>query len=1096
MFPFFDKPEDLGSPEACLIFEPAQKKEYLQPYLARHGLGREGQDHALQIQNYVAKIAAVPGLEELMQTPLLFHMAIQALPALQKFFPAPEKDLAVALALPSSTSSSDRMLVSSPPTPPTFSSREEGAILPRPTSRVTRVCLYDIFSANYFSTQAQAYPLEEISMAAVLRDRAQRVALAMARARVLEIPDAVHPPPSAAPPFSENISLSQLLSHPPLKIKYKPKAYFLQRSMMGTNYCFMPSFLTYFIARGIWNALSLKPSTMNAELILSRGLRSDFILDNPTVISFLKELTVEEPEAVANFGGWIEHTQKFRTAADVDVSSCAATLLNALNIPFARFNLQNTRWGAANIRQGLLADVDFTGADISRLQARRGSFSRSILNKGKLSETNFEQSPWIALAGSITTMAPHPSRPLVAIASGEDIILWDLSTDKMKTRWHAHKAKVTGLVFSAGRIYSGAEDGTLCYWTEPGEGKSLIGHKAAINCLIISTKGLLASGCQGGHIRVLDQRGMLIHSFEAQSAVKSLLFNEPHQLISGSLDRKIRFWNLSVERHYPRAEKILQGHTGAVISLAICQGILASIGAKERAIWLWDMASGQKIGSLEGHTHPVTCLAVSQSGQLISAGGNDWTIRTWDVKEHRQEGLFKGHLGKVNCLALNNEGKVFSGSEDKTIRTWDVNIGSLRLLQESETQAIAFAGQACLLVCEENAKCLSVWDTKSSRPGWGVAAHDKRIEHFAVDPQGGLLASISKGEKDIRIWNIVTGKEVSLLGGHTDLLTCLVFGPGGQLASSSLDNTIRIWAPLHPGEGRVLVRDTHSVTQLVWGVHEQLVSGHGDGKIRIWDSRGQQICSMEGHAKGVRSLSMDLSGAWLASAGEEENEILIWKMKTRQLKHRIKGHTHAKITVIFSPNGDLISNSYSSETIRFWNAQTGEPRPQPEIRSSSPIYAMAVSEKGELALGRYDGRIDVFANTVNKYVLQWSSGPSQALAATKANLKGAQGLNHTNTMLFEQLEAVGRPRSSPALERPPSVFAPNLLCPPSPFLDPQVPGSIAPYLNLGRPATPSAGSPASRVAPLSQTSQSVSAAAHSRLALQPGSPIFDEEYFD
>ena len=77
----------------------------------------------------------------------------------------------------------------------------------------------------------------------------------------------------------------------------------------------------------------------------------------------------------------------------------------------------------------------------------------------------------------------------------------------------------------------------------------------------------------------------------------------------------------------------LDGHTDEVYAAVFHPDgkRLASAG-RDRAIWLWDLATGQEVARLEGHTNYVFSLAFSPDGTSLVSGSGDGTVRIWDTE--------------------------------------------------------------------------------------------------------------------------------------------------------------------------------------------------------------------------------------------------------------------------------------------------------------------------------------------------------------------------------------------------------------------------------------------------------------------------------
>jgi WD40 repeat protein len=93
----------------------------------------------------------------------------------------------------------------------------------------------------------------------------------------------------------------------------------------------------------------------------------------------------------------------------------------------------------------------------------------------------------------------------------------------------------------------------------------------------------------------------------------------------------------------------------------------------DKRIGVVDVDSGQ-VEYLEGHTGAVLALAVH--GDLLASGGADRTIRVWRGKTLLR--TITNHWDSVQALAFSPDGKYLaSGSADRTVRIWQPEIGRL-----------------------------------------------------------------------------------------------------------------------------------------------------------------------------------------------------------------------------------------------------------------------------------------------------------------------------------------------------------------------------------------------------------------------------------
>lgn len=57
----------------------------------------------------------------------------------------------------------------------------------------------------------------------------------------------------------------------------------------------------------------------------------------------------------------------------------------------------------------------------------------------------------------------------------------------------------------------------------------------------------------------------------------------------------------------------------------------------DKTILLWDIASGNMLAQLKGHTQAVYSLMFSREGSVLTSGGLDSCVKIWDVNRVLQE---------------------------------------------------------------------------------------------------------------------------------------------------------------------------------------------------------------------------------------------------------------------------------------------------------------------------------------------------------------------------------------------------------------------------------------------------------------------------
>jgi WD40 repeat protein len=345
------------------------------------------------------------------------------------------------------------------------------------------------------------------------------------------------------------------------------------------------------------------------------------------------------------------------------------------------------------------------------------------------------------------------------------IRLWDYRRGGTEAAClNGHSGWIATLCVTAeGTLASGGGDGTIRLWDVNRNIKNTSSreHFDLITALSVTSDGKLASADARGTVRVCDAAGAIAPTYlQAHTTTVEALCPLPDgRLASASLDQTIRVWDLN---DYSETA-CFAGHERAVTALCILpDGRLAS-GAGDSTIRLWDVRRGIETGRLElgnyyvDRLNPdmsnwVKAVFVLPDGSLASTS-SDHTVRLWDVtrcietdrfrlvagrQRVRSEfpsdsaaimlpegvlavgylaghislwkvdrgglvGQLRGHTDRVNALGVVPDGRLISASHDRTIRVWDLDIGTevCRLELDAPARRIAVLSDGRFVVADE-----------------------------------------------------------------------------------------------------------------------------------------------------------------------------------------------------------------------------------------------------------------------------------------------------------------------------------------------------------------------------------------------------------
>jgi WD40 repeat protein len=276
---------------------------------------------------------------------------------------------------------------------------------------------------------------------------------------------------------------------------------------------------------------------------------------------------------------------------------------------------------------------------------------------------------------------------------------------------------------------------------------------------------------------------------------------------------------------------------------------------------------------LSGHTDAVWALTLGPNGKIYS-GSDDMTIRVWSGESGAHLQTLQGHTNWVSALTVGLDGKIYSGSDDKTIRVWSSASGAhLQTLVGHSGHVWALAvGLDGKVYSGSNDSAVRVWSGDDGTHLQTLVGHTNAVMALAVGKDGAIYSGSS--DCTIRVWSGEDGTHLRTLVGHTDSVFSLAVGLDGKVYSGSRDTTVRVWSP---GDGALLQNlegHTHRVRTLAVGPDGKVLSGSDDGTLRVWSGDTGALLHSLYNANAVWSLAVCENTLYL---GHIDNMIRVWR---------------------------------------------------------------------------------------------------------------------------------------------------------------------------------------------------------------------------
>jgi WD40 repeat protein len=324
-----------------------------------------------------------------------------------------------------------------------------------------------------------------------------------------------------------------------------------------------------------------------------------------------------------------------------------------------------------------------------------------------------------------------------------------------------------------------------------------------------------------------------------------------------------------------------------------------------------------------------------------------------------------------------------------------------QMMHVDSVNSITISPDGKYIVSGSDDKTIKIWDMISKKEIKSLVGHSDFVYSTAISPDGKYIVSGSE-DKTIKIWDMNTGKELKSLVGHSRGVYSTAISPNGEyIVSGSDDKTIKIW-DMNTGKGlKSLVGHSSCVYSIAISPNgKYIVSGSEDKTIKIWDmNTGKELKSLVGHSDDVNSVAISSDGKYIVS-GSNDKTIKIWDMNSGKELKSLVGHSEYVVSVAISANGKYIvsgSDGGFNVTIKIWDINAGK-----ELKSvghSDFVYSTSISPDGKyIVSGSEDNTIKIWDINTGKELKSVGHSPGVSSTTISPDGKYIVSGSHDNTI--------------------------------------------------------------------------------------------------
>jgi WD40 repeat protein/beta-lactamase regulating signal transducer with metallopeptidase domain len=410
---------------------------------------------------------------------------------------------------------------------------------------------------------------------------------------------------------------------------------------------------------------------------------------------------------------------------------------------------------------------------------------------------------------------------------------------------------------------------------------------------------------------------------------------------------------------------------------------IAIPGPTHTTLEIWEVESGKRLQVLDARGRGgILAMAWSPDGEKIATGDAENAIRVWNWRSAELACTLANHLDHIRDLQFARDGTLWSVSQDRTIRHWDLPGGTelSRIHFKSQLYGAKFYadGTRLAFVQHDSLKILDLstgsveLEVPLAHPTyWMAVSSDAAYLALSIAPPRSPREQNQPSE--LAVWDLAKQKKVATITASAGA-SPVSFSPDGRQLALATDHCVEIWnwrgnERVHPPAEFAGSMEYLAAGEEWFATAEEVVR-HGSGAVRLWELKGgaiQERKALRGenqralrlaasrHAPLVAATTQGPMGQvirvwwatdgsvfaeidstdytlalaptrWLLATAGTSDEITLWDLAAGKVLGHLREHWGSVQCLAFAADGRTLASGSTDRMVVLWDVQESLPR--------------------------------------------------------------------------------------------------------------------------------------------------------------------------